>query len=303
MRIITIGFSNMWGEDAAFTADYLYRVFPFLRNEYELRVTENPDYVFFSVYGYVSAVKYHAARRILISGECGDHFTEGGKLAPGLLQPGFYHYGLTCAADNKHSNHIFLPQPLIMLNLYNSGWQSLVRTRSSPPHKEYFCDFIYGNPYSDDRREFMRMLSEYKRVECAGPVDRNTDVLARLPSYDGAGYRWKQEFQARCKFSIAFENNYFPGYTTEKLSDPLVARSVPIYSGNPRVAEIFNPNSFINVDSFESYAEAIEYIKYVDNTPGVYQDYLNEPPFRQNRVPDRYSDETYLKFFRRIFNG
>jgi hypothetical protein len=67
----------------------------------------------------------------------------------------------------------------------------------------------------------------------------------------------KQAFQARCKFSIAMENSYFPGYNTEKITDPLVARSVPIYKGDPRIAETFNPLAFINLSDFKSDEEAI----------------------------------------------
>jgi alpha(1,3/1,4) fucosyltransferase len=48
------------------------------------------------------------------------------------------------------------------------------------------------------------------------------------------------------------ENSYFPGYSTEKLTDPFVARSVPIYKGDPRVAEWFNPKAFINLADFHS---------------------------------------------------
>jgi hypothetical protein len=148
--------------------------------------------------------------------------------------------------------------------------------------------------------DFFHKLSRYKRVESLGAVERNNDALAGT-GYDTAGYRVKQAFQARCKFSIAFENSYFPGYTTEKLSDPLLAGSVPIYSGNPRVADIFNPKAFINVDTFASDEEAIDYIREVDNDDRRYESYLNEPPFAGNTVPERISDATYLEFFRRIF--
>jgi len=305
MKTVTIGFSNMWGKAEDFTAEYMYRCFPLLRGHYDLQVKHASDaaYVFYSVYGYVQNPGTWPCIRILISGEAGDHFEEGGKIAPGVCQRSFYHYGLTCAADNQHPNHIFFPQPLLMLNLYNDGWQSLIRKPNDPwvEHKKYFCNFIYGNPYSLDRIDFMKMLSKYKRVECAGLVEGNNYALRGLPSYDKEGYGYKQVFQSMCKFSIAFENNYFPGYTTEKLSDPLVARSLPIYFGNPKVAEIFNPESYINVADFDSWERAIDYIKEVDQNPKMYEYYLNQPPFKNNEIPEKFSDSTYLAFFKRIF--
>lgn len=301
MKAVRIGFSNMWGgHDDDFTDEYFYKLFHFLRDEYRVQVVDNPDFMFYSVYGYIKKPAPYATR-ILISGECGDHFKEGGKMSPTYTDPNFFHYGLTCAWDNTHPNHIFLPQPLIHLNLYNDGWRSLIRDGTPPPGKKYFCNFIYGNPYSPDRIEFCKKLMEYKRVECAGPVLNNTNVLRGLPAYDGAGYRAKQHFQSQCKFSIAFENNYFPGYTSEKLSDPLVARSVPIYFGNPKVDYIFNPSSFIDVRGFDNFEEAIDYVKEIDQDDERYEQMISAPPFPSNRIPDRFSDAAYLTFFRRVF--
>jgi alpha(1,3/1,4) fucosyltransferase len=80
----------------------------------------------------------------------------------------------------------------------------------------------------------------------------------------------------------------------------LLAGSVPIYSGNPRVAEIFNPKAFINVDDFASDEDAIDYIRTVDNDTALYQSYVNQPPFRGNIVPERISDDAYVNFFRKV---
>lgn len=303
MKTVRIGFSNMWGRDEDFTAEYFYRMFPFLKDHYDIQVVQHhsPDVMVYSVYGYILKIA-PTSKRLLISGECGDHFAEGGKIARGVFEKGFYHYGLTCAWDNHMPGHLYLPQPLIMLNLYNNGWKSLIRDGSPPPEKTKFCDFIYSNPYSRLRRDFCAKLMKYRLVSCAGAVDRNCDDLVGT-GYDKAGYLAKQAFQSKHRFSIAFENNYFPGYVTEKLTDPLVARSVPIYSGNPEVHRLFNTRSFINVDNFYGYDDAIDYIKYVDETPSVYETYLNSPPFVDNKIPEEFSDETCLNFFRKIFDG
>ena len=301
MKDILLGCSNFWGHSSGFTAEYFYRMFPFLREHYNITVTQDEDapYMMYSVYGYVQK-KAPNSVRILISGEAGDHFDEGGKMAPGEYQKGFYHYGLTCAYDNVSPNHVYLPQPYIMLNLYNDGWKSLIRDGSKPPGKTKFCDFIYSNACSVDRIDFMVMLSQLKLVSCAGAVRRNCHDLVGT-GYDGAGYLAKQAFQSKHKFSIAFENNYFPGYTTEKLSDPLVARSLPIYLGNPKVHELFNKKAFINVANYENWTEALDYIRYVDENDFMYDAYMEQPPFVDNKVPDKYSDEMYLAFFKRIF--
>ena len=62
----------------------------------------------------------------------------------------------------------------------------------------------------------------------------------------------KVDFQKNYKFSIAFENTYCSGYTMEKLVDSFASQHIPLYYGNPRVAEEFNPKAFINAHDFNS---------------------------------------------------
>jgi hypothetical protein len=316
VRAVKIAFENVWGNPAGFTEEYFLECFPYLRGRYQFELAGRhsgqpgvmPDVVFYSVYGYVTERYERDGKRpvrVVCSGEAGDHFGLGAKrLVNGALEyePGFYDYGLTMAAENTHPNHCYFPLMCLHLPLYNGGMQALVRRPGRvAPMKEYFCNFCYSNGNSRRRVEFFHKLSGYRRVESVGVVERNNLALAQVGhGYDQRGYLAKQAFQSRCKFSIAFENTYFPGYTTEKMSDPLVARSVPIYSGNPRIAELFNSAAFINVDEFRSEEEAIEYIAYVDQHDAVYQRYLNAPPFRGNVVPERFSEGRLAQFWERI---
>src|SRR5438309_10477229 len=84
------------------------------------------------------------------------------------------------------------------------------------------------------------------------------------------GYRvpggpWgKIEFLKRYKFNIAFENASLPGYTTEKIVEPMAARCLPIYWGNPLIHREFNPKSFLNYVDFRDEAALIERIIELD---------------------------------------
>ena len=70
---------------------------------------------------------------------------------------------------------------------------------------------------------------------------------------------WKQSkvsFISNYKFTIAFENTAMGGYSTEKILHPLIARSIPIYWGDPFLEREFNTNALIycnpyivNIDS------------------------------------------------------
>lgn len=299
MKTIKIGYSNFWGTVEPLDGEYFYRMFPWLRGEYNIRTDKHPDYVFYSVYGYITN-KAPLACRILISCEGGgDHLAEGGKLAPNEYDAQFFNYGLTCW-PNPSDNHLYLPPPLININLYNGGVENVLikREKPVPVDMRMFCNFIYSNPYSQIRRQFKDRLSRYKQVMCPGPVDTNTKPI-KFTGYNKESYLEKQRYQAWCKFSIAFENCYSPGYTTEKLSDPLIARSVPIYSGNPMVQHMFNADAFIDVDNFMSHEAAIEHIEEVDNDPNLYNAYLNAPPIKGREL--LWNGERYLAFFRKIF--
>src|SRR5207249_8371440 len=52
---------------------------------------------------------------------------------------------------------------------------------------------------------------------------------------DVKGDMWqrKRAFISQYKFTIAFENSSYPGYHTEKILDPMMVDSLPIYWGNP----------------------------------------------------------------------
>jgi len=70
----------------------------------------------------------------------------------------------------------------------------------------------------------------------------------------------KIEFLKRYKFNIAFENASLPGYTTEKIVEPMAARCLPIYWGNPLIEREFNPKSFLNYFDFRDDDALIEKI-------------------------------------------
>ncbi|MFD2145597.1 glycosyltransferase family 10 domain-containing protein [Mucilaginibacter antarcticus] len=59
-------------------------------------------------------------------------------------------------------------------------------------------------------------------------------------------------FLSDYKFTIAFENDIYPGYQTEKLYDAMKANSIPIYCGDPFVGDIFYTGSFINAADYLS---------------------------------------------------
>jgi len=144
--------------------------------------------------------------------------------------------------------------------------------------KEQFCAYDRSNPGCEHKNKLIRLLSSRKRVDAAD-----------IPFYKRGGGRCKisvhndlSNFYTRYKFTIAFENDSSPGYTTEKIAIPLLGASIPIYWGNPEIAGEFNPGSFINAHDFNSLEELANYVLEVDANDELYLRYLTAPRFEGN---------------------
>jgi hypothetical protein len=95
----------------------------------------------------------------------------------------------------------------------------------------------------------------------------------------------KAEFLRKHRFNIACENSDSPGYITEKLIDPLLAGSVPIYWGAPDVRLDFDPRCMVNVSDYGSLDELAEDVLRIDADPDARRRILESPVFPGNRPP------------------
>ena len=156
--------------------------------------------------------------------------------------------------------------------------------------KEKFCNFVVSNPRGVERNKFFKMLNRRKAVDSGG---RHFNNLGKVVTD-------KLEFLKDYKFTLAFENSSSPGYTTEKLVEPMLAQSLPIYWGNPEVARDFNPRSFINISDFANFEAAIDYIIEVDRNDDLYLSYIQEPWFNNNEVPDLFKSDYLSETLKRF---
>jgi hypothetical protein len=111
----------------------------------------------------------------------------------------------------------------------------------------------------------------------------------------------KTEFLRPYKFSIAFENESKVGYTSEKLFEAMQGHGVPLYWGNPRVKEEFNPKSFLNYFDFESEEALIAKIIELDKDDAKYFEYLKQPYFYNDQPSEAFDEKKQLDFFEKIF--
>jgi hypothetical protein len=142
--------------------------------------------------------------------------------------------------------------------------------------KTKFCNFLYSNKVAY-REAFFSQLSAYKQVDAPGRSMNNMPPIDNL--YSGNKWDVKRRFLSNYKFTIAFENDIYPGYQTEKLYDAMLSDSIPVYCGDPNIGEVFNTKAVINFTDYVDngntiikWLEKISHKDFIDIRPQYYHD-------------------------------
>jgi alpha(1,3/1,4) fucosyltransferase len=99
---------------------------------------------------------------------------------------------------------------------------------------------------------------------------------------------------------IAFENSSYPGYTTEKMFEPMLVRSIPIYWGNPLVGKDFNTAAFVNYYDCRNDKELLERVIELDQRDDLYLSMLEQPAYPDNQLPSCVDKRNIQKQFEKI---
>ena len=262
---LKINFTDFW-ENFDKTDNFF---FDLLSKHYLVEISDNPDYLFYSCYGN-EFFKYDCIRIFYTSEN---------------LRPDFLQCDYALSFDFlKRNNHFRLP----LYHLYIQGhnyYPDLVKEISREEAtaiwktKTKFCCMLVSNSNSEERINFFKALSKIKKVDSGGRFLNNigysvVDKMAFIKDY---------------KFVFAFENSKFAGYTTEKILEPFVVNSIPIYWGNKMIDKDFNRKSFINVNDFNNYESLISKLIEIDRN-----DELAIEMIVQNKIAIGGSDHLVL---------
>ncbi len=240
--------------------------------KYKVEISDDPDFYFFThpLFGSNNYLKYKC-HRIFFGGE---NIRADWNICDYVFDSDFYE------SNPRHKRWpLWAYWSLIRVNQPKSF--------NNLNDKKKFCCMVVSNPKCQARNEFFHKLSKYKKVDSGGRFLNNI----------GFPVENKIEFIKDYKFVIAFENSSFPGYTTEKLIEPLMVNSIPIYWGNPVVGKDFNTGSFINIKDSSQFDDAINKILALDNDDDKYLAMRNEPCFVDQKIPVEFSNESIQKFF------
>jgi len=273
MKRIKIFFEDFW---ASFNVheNFITRL---LRKEYEVIVDKNPDYLFFSVFGY-NHLKYRNCIKIFYTGE--------------NSETDFNSCDYAIAFQHLEAGDRYFRYPLYV----ETGYEK-IKYKSfdiqEVLHRK-FCNFIYSDANLADpiRALFFKKLSRYKRVDSGGRYLNNI----------GEPVADKITFIKDYKFTIAFENSALSGYTTEKIVDAMTVNSMPIYWGNPDIHLDFNKESFICVNDFNSLDDAIDEIIRLDSDDDAYIEKLSKPWLIESAKTYAEWQDALLSFLKNIFD-
>ncbi len=261
---LKINFSDFWSgfkkEDNFF--------WNLLSTHYELELSDEPDLLIYSVFG--KEYKKYNCLRVFFTGE--------------YYQPDFRNCDLAFSFSYIQDKRNYR---LPLFALYTDIRQLL---NKPDPDKiiaqtRKFCCFVVSNSDCKERNNFFKKLSAYKKVNSGGRYMNNIGG----PVVD------KNLFIADYKFVISFENRSSPGYLTEKIVEPMLVNSIPIYWGDPLVSRDFNSKSFVNVLDFKSIDLAIEHIIKMDRDESFYRSCLEQPWLPGNKINENYLHATVLK--------
>jgi hypothetical protein len=228
-----------------------------------IMLSETPEIIFFSNFG--SEHKKYSCFRVFFSSE--------------NERANMFKCDIALTFDfKKNKRHFRLPLYVLYAHQYGIDLRQFNPIISDEIINQWknrkFCCFVVSNGKSKLRTEFFHFLSEKERIDSGGRFLNNI----------GGPVEDKLEFIKQYKFVIAFENSKYNGYTTEKILEPLITNSIPIYWGNKIIHEDFNGKCFIEVKGREEFELAFCRMKAIENDNNLIREFLgSERVVQSNR--------------------
>lgn len=262
----------------------LSRAYQILTRHYDVEISDDPEYVFFSSFGKPYAYLDYDCVRIFYSAE---------NYAPNF-NTADYAVGFN---EIVYPDRYFrYPVSMYTPTITQASTKHLHVDETAQLARPYFCNYIYGNANGQRARtEIFEQLSAYKRVESAGTYLNN-----QPDGWHAGNVEEKLAFQQKCRFTIAFDSTQLAGFSTEKITHAFAAGTVPIYLGDPHIGQLFNEKAFINGNACRDVDEIVQRVIALDKDPAAYLDMLRQPIFTDPGYLARF-EQDYEDFILHIF--
>lgn len=244
-----------------------------LKKNFEVELSEDPDFVFCSIFG-----------RRHLKYDCAKIYYTGENIIPDF---NLVDYALGFQDISFYDRYLRLPHYVLYPRACDLGLKKPTLSDEELLSRK-FCNYVVSNAVScTERGQIIDKLASYKSLDSGGRYRNNV----------GGPVADKIDFAKGYKFSIAVENSGARGYTTEKIMEAFASETVPIYWGNPDIVKEFNPQSFINVHDFASFDDMVEYVEKVDNDDELYLSMVKAPMVRDCDSAKDCLREDYLSDF------
>ena len=171
---------------------------------------------------------------------------------------------LSFDSDNIDCRNLYLPFWVTRLGgsieLAQQAVDSMCNKRSASEVPSKFASLVASNP-ERIRMGFVNFLKKEAEI----------DVYGKL----GVSIRDKSECISNYKFNLAFENDLYPGYVTEKVFDAWKSRSIPVWRGLD-AENYLNKNAFLNATK-SSFSEILHSMVEISNNLDHFNHYVTEP--------------------------
>ena len=289
--LVKVAFHGFW---PGFRLGSLLAAHPYLELKYDLvECGRRPDVHFISVFGPDGRTRHDAREIPLPADGRPTVFYTGEHVSPGAGR-----FDWSISFDESSARNLYLPGWVRALNRLGLSPWSLIRRSAQlpdPVDERRPCAYLFRHP-TPQRETFFDRLA--RRMEIVSPsVSRNNH-----PSI-GSSHPDKLAFLRHFRFNIAFENEAFPRYLTEKIADAFTAGCIPIYHGDPLVEGTFSPAAFVHVRDESDFGESVERIVEIDRDPTRLATLRNEAPLVDNRLPDYATHDYAMAFFERILDS
>ena len=289
---VRIAFHGFW---PGFSLDSFITTHPYLRLKYEVvECRRRPHVRFVSVF-LPGGGRCRDASRIAIPADGRPTvFYTGERVSP---HGGRFDWSISHDESSADRRNLYLPGWVRRLNRLGVTPYGLLRRDGGalrPPGERAACAYVFRNRVALREAFFDRLAP---RMEIVSPGRSRNNHPAIGPSMGD-----KLAFLRHFRFNIAFENEQFPRYLTEKISDAFAAGCVPVYCGDPLVERTFAPDAFIHVWGEPDFDRAIARIVALERDPSMLESMHRAAPLVDNRVPDYATHDYAMAFFERIFD-
>lgn len=232
-------------------------------------------------------------------------------------------FGFDYEREVGNQNYLRIP-----LYVYYGAGKDLIKTEKKGKKffNRKFCNYIYSKD-APERVNFFSILDKYEKIDAPGrsmnnsapiPPSKLTKVTKAIQFFEAPfkNYNissmlsrhvgdWREaiiKYQQNYKFTLAFENSSYSGYTTEKIYHPMLADSIPIYWGNPEISRDFNTKSFVNCHDYNDFEKVKDLVIELNENEKKYLKTLNEPWLKGNKLNKWMDTKRIEKQFERIFD-